>query len=84
MTKGYTTYKGYIIKPTIVCFDIRYFVYGEGFVHDCYKDITEAQNAIDKYIAKSYLHKMLNSISDKINVSEEIVIESFKDIILND
>jgi len=81
--KDYITYKEYIIKPEIVCFDIRYFVYGEGFTYNHYADITQAQNAIDTYICEKYLNNLIYNISNELNVSKDIVLNSFKNIILS-
>lgn len=78
------TYKNYIIKPEIVCFDLRYFVYGEGFAYNHYADIDKAKEAIDNYICNNYIKSLITNISNKLDVNEDIVLESFKNIILYD
>lgn len=77
-------YKGYIIESQIVCFDIRFFVYGEGFIFEHFKDIETAKKEIDKRIVKKYINDTLNNISSKIEVDKDIIVECIREIFLKD
>ena len=68
---GVYRYKGYTIEPKVVCFDIRYFVYGDGFIYSHYEDIVAAKEAIDEYIATKYVNKLLEHMSAEAGVSKD-------------
>lgn len=80
--EGKFEYKGYIIQPSVVCFDLRYFVFGDGFTFNHYKDICDAKKAIDKYITKKCLNNLIENISREIGVDKNLMIECFKEMVM--
>ena len=77
-------YKGYVIESQIVCFYIRYFVYGDGFIFEHFKDIESAKKEIDKRIAKKHINDKLDNISQEIGVDKDIIVECIREIFMKD
>jgi len=76
-------YKGFLIESQIVCFTIRYFVYGNGFIScTSYESIEEAEQAIDKYLARTYIDQKLTDIAKEINVDKNIIIETLANMLI--
>jgi len=75
-------YKGYIIEPMIMSFDIRYAVFGEGFVFKKYKTIEDAKRDIDKYLAQKYVNNLLEQISFDAGISKEMMLETLKEMLI--
>ena len=80
--EGGYNYKGYLISPMIVCFSIRYFIFGEGLSMESCTSYSEAEDKIDKYIVKQYINKKISDISSELNVSSDIVKDSVKEYFL--
>ena len=74
-------YKGYTLIPEAVCFDVRWFVYGDGFFGLSYETYEKACEAIDQDIAKTYINNLLDKTSKELDVSREILIGCLKNII---
>lgn len=75
-------YKGYIIQPAVLCFNLRYFVYGEGFTYRHYEDICEAQKAVDKYIARKFWNDKLDTMSTENGIDKKVLLESLLEILV--
>lgn len=75
-------YKGYIIEAQVVCFTIRYFVFGEGLAFNSYESFDDAKKAIDTYIAKQYINNQLDIIATQLNIDRDTVIDALSDILL--
>lgn len=77
-------YKNHEIVPQVVCFDMRYFVSGEGFFFESFESIERAKREIDKWIAKKFIKDILNNIESQIEVDKDIIVECVKELVLND
>lgn len=76
-------YKGYTILTGVVCFDIRWFSYGEGecgdgFFGRHFESYEKACEAIDEYTTAKFLEKRLNEISEKLDVSKEMILNCLR------
>lgn len=75
-------YKGYTIEPRVVCFDIRYLVFGEGFYFEHFKTIPDAKRAIDKHIVKRMVDSMIDSLAAAADVNRSLVHEVIQEIFM--
>lgn len=73
-------YKGYEIITGAVCFDVRWFIYGEGeygndFFGRHFESYEKACEAIDEYIVKTFLENKLDEISKKLDIKKEVILK---------
>lgn len=78
-------YKGYEIITGAVCFDVRWFIYGEGeygndFFGRHFESYEKACEAIDEYIVKTFLENKLDEISKKLDIKKEVILKCLSGI----